>query len=140
MVVFKWDTFEELYANRRAFLSKLVYQTYNGYAISQFRKIEDDIRLRKDIRWKHAMHLIRLLINGAELLRTGEVSLSILEHHDDLFAIRRGEMPWQQVNDWRNMLHDEFEIALSRTRLPDKPDYATLNRILLNARRRMVTL
>src|SRR5207302_1980151 len=30
----------ELLGLRGAFLSKLVYQTYNGYALSQFRKLE----------------------------------------------------------------------------------------------------
>lgn len=132
------DRFTELLDNKRAFLSKLVYQTYNGYAISQFKKIEDDIRLHGDVRWKHASHLIRLLLNGTELMRTGEVSLIVDRYRDDLLAIRHGEMDWLDVFRWRNKLHAEFEIALGDTKLPERPDYTRLNSVLINARHSMV--
>ena len=35
---------QELLAMREIFLSKLVYQTYNGYVMSQFKKLEQDLR------------------------------------------------------------------------------------------------
>lgn len=53
---------EELLNMRDAFLSRLVYQTYNGYVLSQFKKLEQDWRATGEIKWKHAMHLIRLLL------------------------------------------------------------------------------
>jgi uncharacterized protein len=37
---------EELLAHRRVFLSKLIYQTFNGYVMSQFKKLEQDLRAR----------------------------------------------------------------------------------------------
>jgi len=55
---------DELLAMRDAFLSKLVYQTYNGYVLSQFKKLNTRMRNHGDIKWKHAMHLIRLLLAG----------------------------------------------------------------------------
>jgi hypothetical protein len=48
---------QELLAARQRFLSKLIYQTYNGYVMSQFKKLEQDLRARGEIKWKHAMHL-----------------------------------------------------------------------------------
>jgi len=57
---------EELLAMRRAFLSQMIFQTFNGYAMSQFKKIEQDMRNQGEVRWKHAMHLLRLLLTGAE--------------------------------------------------------------------------
>ena len=51
---------EELLAMRDAFLSQMIFQTFNGYSMSQFKKIEQDIRNHGDVRWKHAMHLLRL--------------------------------------------------------------------------------
>jgi hypothetical protein len=48
---------QELLAMRAAFLSKLVYQTYNAYVMSQFKKLERDLRNQGRIKWKHAMHL-----------------------------------------------------------------------------------
>lgn len=35
---------DALLAKRSIFLSKLIYQTYNGYAMSQFKKLEQDLR------------------------------------------------------------------------------------------------
>src|SRR5688500_18980912 len=59
---------EELVGHRKAFLSKLIYQTYNGYVMSQFKKLEQDLRARGEIKWKHAMHLMRLLLSGISAL------------------------------------------------------------------------
>src|SRR5262245_45732576 len=47
---------EELLAMRSAFLSRLVYQTYNGYVMSQFKKMQADIRNHGQVKWKHVMH------------------------------------------------------------------------------------
>ena len=61
---------EELRGMRSSFLSRLVYQTYNGYVLSQFKKMQADIRNQGNLKWKHVMHLIRLLLSGIEVLRT----------------------------------------------------------------------
>jgi len=47
-------------ANRRppGLLESDDFQTFNGYAMSQFKKIEQDIRNHGEVRWKHAMHLL----------------------------------------------------------------------------------
>ena len=129
---------EELLARRTIFLSKLVYQTYNGYVLSQFKKLEQDLRTRGHVRWKHAMHLIRLLLSGITVLREGVVPVCVAEHRDALLAIRHGQMSWEDVNAWRLRLHQEFNAAFTSTQLPDRPDYATANAFLIKARRRMV--
>ena len=64
---------EELLGMRQIFLSRLVYQTYNGYVMSQFKKMQADIRNQGQVKWKHVMHLIRLLISGISVLRDGFV-------------------------------------------------------------------
>ena len=92
---------QELLAMRSIFLSRLVYQTYNGYVMSQFKKLESDLRTRGTIRWKHAMHLIRLLLSGVTVLREGFVPMHVQEHREHLLAVRRGEAPWEEVNAWR---------------------------------------
>lgn len=126
---------QELLAMRTAFLSKLVYQTYNGYVWSQFRKIEGDLRNKGAVRWKHAMHLIRLLISGIGVLRTGEVTVRIASQRDRLLALRGGEISWEESERWRLALHQEFEQAFRESSLPDSPDFARVNAFLLKARR-----
>lgn len=126
---------EELLKMRASFLSRLVYQTYNGYVMSQFKKMQADLRNQGEVKWKHVMHLIRLLISGIHTLREGHVPVRVEEHRDELLAIRRGEVPWMETEKWRLRLHAEFDEALARTSLPDRPDYERANALLLRARR-----
>ena len=129
---------EELRSMQAAFLSKLIYQTYNGYVLSQFKKLEQDLLTKGAIKQKHAMHLIRLLLAGATALREGVIPVRVSEHRDQLLAIKRGELPWEEVNAWRLELHGQFDAALAATRLPDRPDYDRANAFLLRARRSMI--
>lgn len=126
---------DELLRSRKAFLSQLVYQTYNGYVMSQFKKMQADLRQHGAVKWKHVMHLIRLLISGVTVLREGYVPVRVEEHRDELLAIKRGEMPWEETEHWRLRLHAEFDAALAKTSLPDRPDYERANALLLQARR-----
>ena len=129
---------EELRDMRSVFLSKLVYQTYSGYVASQFKRMSQALRTRGAVRWKHAMHLIRLLLSGIELLRSGTLPVDVGEHRERLLAIRRGEVPWDSVNEWRLALHRELDAAYTATTLPDQPDYKAANEFLIRARRSMV--
>jgi hypothetical protein len=131
---------QELLDIRSAFLSQMIFQTFNGYAMSQFKKIEQDLRNHGEIRWKHAMHLVRLLLTGAQTLRNRKVPVRVEEHRDRLLAIKHGQLPWQEVEDWRKALHRDFERALAETELPERPDYEAANRFLVKARRQMAEL
>jgi len=44
-------------------------------------------------------------------------------------------VPWNEVEKWRLSLHREFDGALERTRLADRPDYERANAFLIKARR-----
>jgi hypothetical protein len=130
---------EELLGMKSIFLSRLVYQTYNGYVMSQFKKMQADIRNHGEVKWKHVMHLIRLLLSGIGVLRDGIVPVKVDAHRDRLLAIRRGEAPWDDVEKWRLGLHQEFNAALETTKLPERPDYQRANAFLISARRRALS-
>ena len=129
---------QELLDGREMFLSKLVYQTYNGYVMSQFKKLQQDLRTRGEVKWKHVMHLFRLLLSGISILRDGFLQVRVDKHRDQLLAIRDGQMPWEQIDNWRLALHTEFDAAFATTKLPERPDYQRANAFLLKARRSMV--
>lgn len=129
---------EELLGMREIFLSKMVYQTFNGYVMSQFKKLEQDLRTKGVIRWKHAMHLIRLQLSGEGVLRDGFVPVDVGGHRDRLLAIRDGETSWEDVNEWRLEMHRRMDGAFAETKLPERPDYARANAFLVKARRAMV--
>lgn len=128
----------ELLDMRDMFLTKLVYQTYNGYVMSQFKKMVTHERNHGKIKWKHAMHLIRLLLSGITVLREGFVPVQVDAYRERLLAIRREEVAWDDVDRWRRALHDEFDAAFQTTQLPDRPDYAAANDFLVKARRSMI--
>jgi predicted nucleotidyltransferase len=131
---------KELLAMRESFLSKVIYQTYNGYVMSQFKKLEQDLRARGEIKWKHAMHLIRLLLSGVIALKEAVVPVRVGEHREQLLAIKRGELAWPEVNAWRLSLHKEFDAAYAATKLPERPDYDKVNAFLIKARSSMVKM
>lgn len=135
LIEHKSEIADELSAMRDVFLSKLVYQTFNGYVMSQFKKLEGDLRSTGSIKWKHAMHLIRLLVSGVSVLRDGTMRVEVGEHRERLLAIRRGEIEWRAINEWRLALHESFDAWLVKTRLPERPDYAAVNEFLIRARR-----
>jgi uncharacterized protein len=126
---------DELLQMRSVFLSRLVYQTYNGYVMSQFKKMQSDLRNQGEVKWKHVMHLIRLLISGISVLRHGFVPVRVDEHRDQLLAIKRGEVAWEETEKWRLSLHNHFDRALSESKLPERPNYEQANALLVKARR-----
>jgi hypothetical protein len=135
IVEFATPLAERLLAMRDAFLSKVVFQTYNGYVMSQFKRMQADIRNHGQVKWKHVMHLLRLLTSGVHVLRAGTVSVHVGERRDRLLAVKRGEMAWGDVEAWRLRLHAEFEAAFEATSLPERPDFERASRFLVDARR-----
>lgn len=139
LVEFAGPIAQELVDMKSIFLSKLIYQTYNGYVTSQFHKLQKDIENHGEIRWKHGMHLIRLLLSGITALNEGFIPVRVDdEHRERLLAIRRGEAQWEKVNGWRLELHQTFEKAFRMTNLPDRPDYEAANEYVVKARRSVV--
>ncbi|HEX2913284.1 MAG TPA: nucleotidyltransferase domain-containing protein [Chloroflexia bacterium] len=130
----------ELLAMKEIFLSKLIYQTYNGYVLSQFKKIEQDLRTRGQVRWKHAMHLVRLLLAGITALEEGFIPVNVGEHSAELLAIRNGQVSWPELDARRLELHRRFEKAFTTTRLPERPDYDRADLFLITARRAALNL
>jgi hypothetical protein len=129
---------EELVGLRRDFLSQLAYQTYSGYVLSQFKKIEADYRRDGAPKWKHVMHLIRLLLAARNLLTDGEVVVDVGPNRERLLAVRRGEVAWDEVERWRLDLHDELENALQKTVLPAVPNVAKVDAWLRSVRGRSI--
>ncbi|MFG2873121.1 DNA polymerase beta superfamily protein [Streptomyces sp. NPDC048338] len=133
------DTGRELLSLREAFLSRQAHGTFVRYAGGQRRKLDADVRQYGAPRWKHAMHLLRLLMSCRDLLRTGELTLDVGDERDRLLAIRRGEAPWDEVESWMNRLTEEADRASVRSPLPEAPDHARVEDFLMRARRASIT-
>ncbi|TDC76769.1 nucleotidyltransferase domain-containing protein [Streptomyces hainanensis] len=127
---------DELRALAPAFLSRRVHRTYGRYARAQFAKAEARRARGDEPRPKHLVHLLRLLIAGTDLLRTGALTLDVGPHRDRLMAVRRDEVSWAELRAWRDDLTTRLDEALPRSPLPEHPDTARVDDWLLSVRRR----
>lgn len=128
-------TGRELLSLRGAFLSRRVHETFTRYAHGQRRKLEAHVRARGVPRWKHAMHLLRLLSSARDLLRTGTLTIDVGEQREPLLAVKRGEVPWPEVESWMARLAEEGTEATRRSPLPEEPDRRRVEDFLVRARR-----
>ncbi|MFF1833952.1 DNA polymerase beta superfamily protein [Streptomyces sp. NPDC058231] len=126
---------QELLSLRGAFLSRLAHQTFVRYALGQRKKLEADVRQSGAPRWKHAMHLLRLLASGRDLLRTGELTIDVGAAREELLAVKRGKVPWTEVERRMNRLAEENDAAAVSSPLPAEPDRARVEDFLIRTRR-----
>jgi predicted nucleotidyltransferase len=127
---------EELRELSGAFLSRHVHRTYARYAQAQFAKAGARRDRTGEPRWKHVVHLLRLLISGATLLETGVVQVDVGAHRERLLAVRRGELTWEEVRSWHDALSARLADALPRSPLPREPDTARVEEWLYSVRSR----
>lgn len=86
---------------------------------------------------KHAMHLVRLLSTGTELLETGIMHTYREKEHDLLMDIRNGKFqnPDHTFNnaffELIDQLETQFQYAAKHSSLPDKPDIKQANDFLI---------
>jgi hypothetical protein len=79
------------------------------------------------------MHMLRLLLAGAHVLRTGDVLVDVSDHRDRLLAVRAGDEPW---TGWAQTLLTDLAAAAAESRLPPAPDRAMIDELLIGVRRR----
>lgn len=101
------------------------------------------LELARELRPKNAYNLLRLIVTATRWLEEGAPTFAADgAFRDELFAIKRGEVPLARVLERAEELSVELESARSKTRLPPKPDVAraeaTLRRIRHEIARRAV--
>ncbi|MBN6055407.1 nucleotidyltransferase domain-containing protein [Nonomuraea sp. RK-328] len=119
---------ERLLGLRGAFVSRRAHKTFARYADDQFRRLDPAAP-----RWKQAMHMIRLLLSGLNLVRHGEPLVRMDAFRDQLLGVRRGERPWAEVDAWRVSLN--AELAAAPSVLPAEPDRERVEEFLMDVRR-----
>jgi hypothetical protein len=137
VVLFASDLGRELLALRTRVLSKAVYRSFLGYAETQFVGMSRAMDRTGSVKWRHAMHMIRLLIAGEGLVRTGDLVLDATPHRERLLRVRDGIEPWSAILAWKNELSARLDLSFQSTTLPDSPDTAAANAFLVRARHAM---
>ena len=81
--------------------------------------------------FKHAMHLIRLLLTGTDILNGKGIVTNRKEEHELLMNIRNGKMNFDEIWQLANEYQSKFELAAKSTKLPDEPYVADIERMLI---------
>ncbi|GAB2571641.1 nucleotidyltransferase [Paractinoplanes abujensis] len=129
----------ELLSARDAFLSQKVASTYGQYARDQLKKVASRRERTGETNWKQAMHMVRLLLAGAHVLRTGSVLVDVTPFRSSLLDIKNGSVPWDVVTAQAAALQTDLAAALSATDLPESPDRTAVNHLLSRVRERALT-
>ncbi|HEY1178002.1 MAG TPA: nucleotidyltransferase domain-containing protein [Phytomonospora sp.] len=125
---------ERLLATRGAFLSAKVALTYGAYALAQLKKLTARRERSGHVKWKQAMHMLRLLRAGAHVLSTGEVLVDVSDERDRLLAVRDGRVGWDEFAAWSDRLRADLGRAAESTRLPAEPRREAVEAFLVEAR------
>jgi hypothetical protein len=121
------DGFEAL------FVSAL--RAFKGYAMAQFKKIEQDIRNSGELKWKHAMPVLR---TRATTLRESHVPVRVEARREQMLSVKLGKEPSAELDASRKEMRRNFEGALLETKLPERADYEAANSHLIKARQEIV--
>jgi uncharacterized protein len=130
------DEGRRLRAARHAFLSARVADSYGRYARDQLARVEARRGRTGETNHKQAMHMIRLLLAGAHVLRTGEILVDVSAHRDRLLAVTAGTLPWAELTAWAAGLLADLDAAAAATGLPAEPDRAAVDELLAGVRER----
>jgi hypothetical protein len=104
-------------------------------ALARFaRDRSADFDLPRELRPKNAYNLLRLLATATGWLATGAPDLEVKGPlRDRLLAIKRGEIPLDEVLAEAEAMTPALEAARDRSPLPRHPDYARADAVLRRA-------
>ena len=80
---------------------------------------------------KHAMHLIRLLVTGTEILEGKGVNSYREKEREFFLDIRKGKYSYSDVFQMVDAYERRFKSAAENTSLPDKPDYKRVEELMI---------
>ncbi len=84
--------------------------------------------------WKALSHAVRVGREAVELFTTGRITFP-LAYADHIRRIKSGTIPYEAVAAEIEDLLDEVEAAAASSELPEKPDQATIDELVLRAYR-----
>lgn len=136
-----WRTWGMIAQNRDAFLSQRAVKQYLGFAQNQLKRMTGD-RSRNTTRpgliaahgydTKFAYHVVRLAIEGSELVSTGGLTFPN-PAAGVLREVRDGLWSEEQVIRYATRHFDLIEKAVPSSPLPEQPDRARVNRVIAAA-------
>ena len=100
-------------------------KTYNK--LNHRNRKKDDTHL-----YKHAMHLIRLLITGIDILDGNGIVTKRTAERDFLMDVRGGRYSYDEIKSLAEEYQEKFRQAAERTALPKEPNLDKIERLMMD--------
>lgn len=134
----------ELRRIRDRFISKKTGRAFLGYMTQQRKRMEGSLGQKNCTRpelvekygydTKYAGHVIRLGLQGIELMVNGELTLPMAYADRDLVVrVRTGQFTVDEVIGMAMGLEARLEHALKISRVPEQGDYATVQEFVVRS-------
>lgn len=138
-ILYTTPYWEEVLANTHLFVSKKVQHTFLGYAHSQKQKVltKNPEGSRREFIEKYgydvkfASHLIRLLVEGLELLDNGQLRFPITMNRY-IRDVKEGKVPLDKVLAKADELESLIMKSSALSKLPYSPNYEELSKLQMN--------
>lgn len=143
MIVLR-DTYGEQLMERADWIvSKRAYPRFKGYMESQKQRLLGERKGHVPSRpelieqfgfdTKYAMHVLRLGLQGIEILNSGRITLPMASgHREYLRAVRNGEYSYEAVLDDIELVEARLEHAGERSALAEEPNVTAVESWLFN--------
>ena len=123
---------------RHMFLHKGCWPKFQGFADAQIRKMRSpnptgkrgQTREQFGFDIKYAYHLVRLISQCEQILK--ECDMDLRRNRDHLQAIRRGEVPEQEIFRWYAEKEKRLDSLYENCKIRDQPDRGAIRDLLLN--------
>lgn len=134
---------EALLACRSLFATKAAYPAFRGYAQSQLKKMQKGVyhgymgEKRRALvdkfgyDTKNASHLIRILRQGIDFMRYGELEV-YRSDAEELLEIKRGVFTYEQIKELAESLDWGLQEAGRVSPLPEEPDWDAINKLAVH--------
>lgn len=134
----------DLRDNSDMIVSRLAGRRFIGYLHSQRRRMVDgtvarrvnrpELVARHGFDSKYASHMVRLGVQGVELLETGRITLPMPEPWLTWIRdLRQGRHTQQEAMDAAEGLEARLEELITSSDLPERPDHARADKWLVDA-------
>jgi hypothetical protein len=120
------DEWIDIMMREKAYINSM--NEWNAYQTWKINRNKERAKMEKNFGYdsKHALHLVRLLRTGLEILEKGEV-LVFRPDREELLAIRNGAWTYEELVEYANKCEQKAIELYETTSLPKNPNRAFLD-------------
>lgn len=115
---------------RRELEYRKAKQSWDNYISWKTNRNSERMALEEKYKFdtKHASHLVRLMMEGKELLLSGKITFPLC-HADYILEIKNGKYSYEEIIEISERLDKEFDLWYDESTLPNSPNKKGLSNL-----------